>query len=67
MLKNKKTKLEIRKELEELRINRKRKENTEMLEKVNNVATGEDAAKVAQEFEQTIKNKECDIMWLNYL
>ena len=37
-----------------------------MLEKVNNVTTNEDAAKVVQEFGQIIKNKKSDIIWLNY-
>ena len=30
---------------------------TQMKEKVKNIATSEDAAKVVQEFEQSIKNK----------
>ena len=64
--KNGKTKLEIKKELEESIINGKSNENTEMLEKVNNVTTNEDAAKVVQEFGQIIKNKKSDIIWLNY-
>ena len=64
--KNRKIKLEIKKELEELIINGKSNENTEMLEKVNNVTTNEDAAKVVQEFGQIIKNKKSDIIWLNY-
>ena len=55
--KNGKIKLEIKKELEESIINGKSNENTEMLEKVNNVTTNEDAAKVVQEFGQIIKNK----------
>ena len=32
--------------------------------KVKNVTTSEDAAKVVQEFEQIIKNKKSDIIWL---
>ena len=64
--KNGKTKLEIKKELEESIINGKSNENTEMLEKVNNVTTNEDAAKVVQEFGQIIKNRKSDIIWLNY-
>ena len=35
--------------------------------KVKNVTTSEDAAKVVQEFEQIIKNKKSDIIWLTYL
>ena len=63
--KNRKTNLEIKKELEDSIINRKSNQNTEMLEKVSNV-TSEDAAKVAQEFGQIIKNKKSDIIWLTY-
>ena len=37
-----------------------------MQEKVNNVTTSEDVAKVVQEFEQIIKNKKCEIIWLTY-
>ena len=49
--KNRKTKVEIKKELEESIINGKSNENTEILEKVNNVTTSEDAAKIIQELE----------------
>ena len=59
--KNRKIKLEIKKELEELIINGKSNENTEMLEKANNVTASEDAAKVVKEFEQIIKNEKSDI------
>ena len=65
--KNRKTKLEIKKmNLRELMTNGKSNENTEMQEKFNNVTTNEDAAKVVQEFEQIIKNKKSEIIWLNY-
>ena len=66
--KNRKMKLEIKKELGELIINGKSKENTEMLGKVNNVTASEDAAKVVKEFEQIIKNEknDIDIIWLTY-
>ena len=37
-----------------------------MLEKVNNITTSEDAAKLVQEFEQIIKKKKSDIIWLTY-
>ena len=37
-----------------------------MLEKVSKLTTSEDAAKVVQEFDQIIKNKKSDIMWLTY-
>ena len=49
--KNRKTKVEIKKELEESIINGKSNENTKILEKVNNVTTSEDAAKIIQELE----------------
>ena len=49
--KNRKTKAEIKKELEESIINGKSNENTEILEKVNNFTTSEDAAKIIQELE----------------
>ena len=55
--KNGKTRFEIRKELEESITNGKSNKNIEIKEKVNNVVTREDAAKVVQEFEQIIKNK----------
>ena len=47
--------------------NGKSNKNTEMQGKVNNVTTSENAAKVVQEFEQIIKNKKSDIIWLTYL
>ena len=62
----KKTKPEIKKELEESITNGKRNENTDIQEKVNNCARVEDAVKVVQEFEEIIKNKKSDIMWLVY-
>ena len=55
--KNRKMKLEVKKELEELITNGEKNENTEMQENVNNVATREDAVKIVQEYEQIIKNK----------
>ena len=62
--KNRKTKFEIKKELQQLITNGKSNENTEMQKKVKSVTTSEDAAKVVQEFEQIIKNKKSDIIWL---
>ena len=53
----KKTKSEIKKELEESIANGKRNENADMLEKVNKCTTNEDAVKVIQEFENVIQNK----------
>ena len=64
--KNRKTKLEIKKEVEESLKNGKTNENTEKQEKVNNLTTSEDATKVVQKFEQIIKNKKSNIMCLTY-
>ena len=55
--KNGKTRFEIKKELEESTTNGKSNENIEIKERVNNVVTREDAAKIFQDFEQIIKNK----------
>ena len=59
--KNRKTKLE--KELEQSITNGKSTKK-QVQEKVGNVTTSEDAAKVVQEFEQIIKNKKSVIIWL---
>ena len=64
--KNRKTKFEIKKELQQLITNGKSNENTEMQKKVKSVTTSKDAAKVVQEFEQIIKSKKSDIIWLTY-
>ena len=62
----KKTKSEIKKELEES-ISSKSNENIDMKEKVDNcTANKEDAAKVIQEFEEIIENKKSDMIWLAY-
>ena len=55
--KNRKTKLEIKKELNESIINGKSNKNKEMLEKVNDITTSENVMKVVQEFEKVIMNK----------
>ena len=55
--KNRKIKLETKKELEESIINAKSNENTDMLENPSKDTTSEDAAKDFQELEQIIKNK----------
>ena len=61
----KKTKPEIKKELEQSLTNGERNENTDMQGKVNNCATNEeDPVKVVQEFGEIIQNKKCDIVWL---
>ena len=64
--KNRKSKLEVKKELKESIINRKNNENTEIQEKVSNVTASKDAVKVVKEFDQIIKNKKGDIMSLAY-
>ena len=62
ILKIKKTKTEIKKELEDSIINSRKNENTDMQDKVNGCITNEDAIKVIQEFEQIIQNKKSDIV-----
>ena len=62
----KKTKSEIKKELEESIANSKSNENADIPEKVNGCTTNEDAVKAIQEFEDIIKNKKSNIVWLAY-
>ena len=59
-----KTKSEIKKELEESIASSKRNENVDMQEKVNGCTTNKDAVKAIQEFEQIIKNRKSNIIWL---
>ena len=66
ILKIKKTKTEIKKELEDSIINSRKNENTDMQDKVNGCITNEDTIKVIQEFEEIIQNKKSDIVWLAY-
>ena len=66
ILKIKKTKTEIKKELEDSIVNGKKNENANMQERVNECITNEDAVKAVQEFEQIIQNKKSDIVWLAY-
>ena len=62
-----KTKSEIKKELEESTANGGGNENADIQQKAGNRTTNkEDAAKVIQEFEESIKNKKSDIVWLAY-
>ena len=61
----KKTKSEIKKELEES-IAKRRNENVDMQDKANGCKTIEDAVKAIQIFEQIIQNKKSDIVWLAY-
>ena len=63
----KKTKFQIKKELEESIANGKRNENTDTQEKAENcTANKEDGKKAIQEFEKIIKNEKSDIVWLAY-
>ena len=61
-----KTKSEIKKELEESIASSKRNEKVDMQEKVNGCTTNKDAVKAIQEFEQIIKNRKSNIIWLAY-
>ena len=63
----KKTKPEIKMELEESITIQKRSKNADMQEKFNKCTPNEeDGVKVVQEFEEIIKNKKSDIIWLAY-
>ena len=65
--KTKKTKSEIKKELD-ISISSGRNDNTDIQEKVDNCCTAneEDAVNVIQKFEEIIKNKKSGIIWLAY-
>ena len=62
----KKNKFEIKRELEDSIVNGRRNENTNIQDKVNGCITSEDAVKAIQEFEQIVKRKKSDIVWLAY-
>ena len=63
----KKTKSEIKKELKDSTANGKKNENTDTGEMVKNCTESkEDAAKAIHDFEEVIKNKKSDIVWLAY-
>ena len=66
IFKIKKTKSEIKRELEDSSVNGRRNENADMQDKVNGCITNEDAGKAIQEFEQIIQDKKSDIVWLAY-
>ena len=66
ILKIKKTKSEIKRELEDSSVNGRRNENADMKDKVNECITNEDVGKAIQEFEQIIQDKKSDIVWLAY-
>ena len=69
ILTTKKTKSEIKKELEDSTANGKKNENTDIEEMTNKCTESEeDAAKVIHEFEEIIENKKsmANIVWLTY-
>ena len=67
ILKTKKTKSKIKKELEDFIASCKKDKNTDLEHVAKNCAESEeDAAKVIHEFEEIIKNKKSDIVWLAY-
>ena len=62
-----KTKSEIKKDLEDPIAKGEKNENTDIEEMTNNcMESEEDAAKVIPKFEEIIKNKKSDIVWLAY-
>ena len=62
----KKTKAEVKKDLEKSIAKSGRNENADIQEKVNGCRKNEDAVKATQEFEQIIQNTKSDIVWLAY-
>ena len=66
ILKVKKTKTEIKKELEDSIINGRNNENPGMQDKENGCTSCEDKINVIQDFEQIIRNKKNNIVWLAY-
>ena len=67
ILTTKKTKSEIKKELEDSIANGNKNENTDIEQMAKNCTESkEDAAKVIYEFEEIIRNKKSDIVWLAY-
>ena len=66
-LTTKKTKSENKKDLEDSIANGKKNENADIEEMTNNCMESEkDAAKVIRKFDEVIKNKKIDIVWLAY-
>ena len=67
ILTTKKTKSEIKKELEDSIANGKKNENTDIEQMAKNCTESEeDAAEVIHKFEEIIRNKKSDIVWLAY-
>ena len=66
-LTTKKTKSENKKDLEDSIANGKKNENADIEEMTNNCMESEkDAAKSIRKFDEVIKNKKIDIVWLAY-
>ena len=66
-LTTKKTKSENKKDLEDSIANGKKNENADIGEMTNNCMGSEkDAAKIIRKFDEVIKNKKIDIVWLAY-
>ena len=66
-LTTKKTKSENKKDLEDSIANGKKNENADIEEMTNNCMGSEkDAAKIIRKFDEVIKNKKIDIVWLAY-
>ena len=63
ILKIKKTKTGIKKELKNSIVNSKRNENVDMQDKVNGCISNEDTIKTIKEFEQITQNKKSYIVW----
>ena len=67
VLTTKKTKSEIKKEFEDSIANGKKNENTDIEQIAKNCTESkEDAAKIIHEFEEIIRNKKSDRVWLAY-
>ena len=67
VLTTKKTKSEIKKELEDSIANGKKNENMDIEQMAKNCTESkEDAAKIIHEFEEIIRNKKSDRVWLAY-
>ena len=65
ILATKETESEIKKELEDSIANGRNNENTDIEQTAKNrTESEEDAAKVIRKFEEIIRNKRCDIVWL---
>ena len=64
--KTRKPKEDIKKEIEDPVINSERHENKELEEKARKIKNSEDMAAVIRDFEEFIKSKKINIVWLGY-